>query len=103
MCEKNCLRCIHSLVSDIDTELLCMIKEEIVKEDDCCEEYFEEPYVDMTEFEETKLEGIKIDGIISFNDNKISHETFLDKFIEWVVNNGWEYGGESSPFNPDEE
>ncbi|MNP55403.1 hypothetical protein D3C76_1500480 [compost metagenome] len=37
--------------------------------------------------------GIEISGTIFATEGDIDHDEFLDKFIEFVESNGWEFGG----------
>jgi hypothetical protein len=38
------------------------------------------------------MKEIEINGCVSLPSN-VSHNEFLDKFIEWVDSNGWTFGG----------
>ncbi|MCQ4924879.1 hypothetical protein NE686_17385 [Tissierella carlieri] len=40
--------------------------------------------------EENRSNCIEIEGVVETN---VDHQTFLDKFIEWVEINGWSFGG----------
>ncbi|MFT9369212.1 hypothetical protein ACXHJ2_15105 [Paenibacillus sp. ALE3] len=39
--------------------------------------------------------GIKISGAVFATKGNIDHDEFIDKFIEFVESNGWEFGGGS--------
>lgn len=42
----------------------------------------------------------KIDGIVETG-NTVTHDEFLDKFIEFVESNGWFFGGITGPVDED--
>ncbi|MGG4184118.1 hypothetical protein ABEW24_12170 [Paenibacillus jamilae] len=39
--------------------------------------------------------GIKISGAVFATEGNVDHDEFIDKFIEFVEANGWEFGGGS--------
>ena len=39
--------------------------------------------------------GIEISGAIFATEGDVDHDEFLDKFIEFLEANGWEFGGGS--------
>lgn len=46
-----------------------------------------------------KSEIIELDGYVSsVNGEYIDPEVFLDKFIEFIENNGWYFTGASGPY-----
>lgn len=42
---------------------------------------------------------IEIDGIIDPKGKPLDPDTFIDKFIEWIESNGWEFAGGIGPYN----
>lgn len=50
-----------------------------------------------------KVEIIELGGMISHVNNElIDDEEFLDKFIEWVEKNNWNFFGASGPYIEEE-
>ncbi|TKH39075.1 hypothetical protein C1I59_07440 [Paenibacillus polymyxa] len=45
--------------------------------------------------------GIKISGAVFATKGNIDHDEFIDKFIEFVESNGWEFGGGSRLIDED--
>lgn len=39
--------------------------------------------------------GVEIKGVIFATEGDVHHDLFIDKFIEFVEANGWEFGGGS--------
>jgi hypothetical protein len=37
---------------------------------------------------------VRIDGIVDLDD-ETSHEEFLDLFLEWIAEQGWEFDGQT--------
>jgi hypothetical protein len=46
---------------------------------------------------------IVIDGVVDTEENPVSAYDFLDKFIEWIEENHWYFGGTVRAYNEDEE
>ena len=36
---------------------------------------------------------IRIDGVIDMMNNQMSNDEFWDRFIVWIEQNGWAFGG----------
>lgn len=45
-----------------------------------------------------RIDQMEINGVIDFCDSKVTHEEFVDIFIDWVETNKWVFGGGISPY-----
>lgn len=45
---------------------------------------------------------IVIDGVVDTRENPVSTDDFLDKFIEWIEENHWYFGGTVGEYNENE-
>lgn len=50
-----------------------------------------------------KVTSIVIDGVVDARENPISINDFLDKFIEWIEENHWYFGGTTREYIEGEE
>lgn len=53
--------------------------------------------------ESKKLNATQIDGVIDFEENRQSSDTFFDLFIDWIEVNGWTFAGVMSPVDTSKE
>ncbi|MVP01913.1 DUF469 family protein [Paenibacillus sp. N10] len=44
---------------------------------------------------------MEINGTVFANKGNLNHDEFLDKFIEFVEANGWQFGGGTKQINED--
>lgn len=56
----------------------------------------------MRKEEDQMKKGIEISGTIFATEGSVDHDEFLNKFIEFVEVNGWEFGGGSAEVNTEE-
>ncbi len=50
-----------------------------------------------------KVMEIVIDGVVDTRENPINADDFLDKFIEWIEENHWYFGGTVREYNENKE
>lgn len=50
-----------------------------------------------------KVTSIVIDGVVDTRENPISINDFLDKFIEWIEENHWYFGGTTREYGDEKD
>lgn len=87
----------YTYVSRIDELRRIIFPREVVKMLDIREGELFEVKVDLEKQEiilkRCNIKGVGIEGVIEFGGNVVSQMEFLEKFYDWLEENGWTFGG----------